>query len=108
MGGWLSLWAHWGILRRSDAIEEAKRAPKGRLITVLVLMALALAGGVLMGVTNSFALVMGITGAFFAVLLLGFVPVYAWHVAKEGTLERRNPPSRDARSRPESGSGRSH
>jgi len=103
MGGWLSLWAHWGILRRSDAIEGIKRTPRGRLVTALVLMALAVAGGVAMGVTNSFALVMGIAGAFFAVLLLGFIPVFAWHVAKGEDVERHKSTTLGARSRPGSG-----
>ena len=91
MGGWLSLWAHWGILRRSDTIDGFKRAPKGRLVTALVLTALAAAGGIAMGVTNSFALVMGIAGAFFAVVLLGFIPVFAWHVAKGEDVDTQIP-----------------
>jgi hypothetical protein len=100
MGGWLSLWAHWGILRRSDATEEIKRTPKGRLVTVLLLSALAAAGGIAMGVTNSFPLVMGIAGAFFAVFLLGFVPVYAWHFSKEGDAKTHKSMSLGARSGP--------
>ena len=92
MGGWLSLWAHWGILRRSDAMEGVQRAPRGRLVTALILMALAAAGGVALGITDSFALVMGILGAFFAVFLLGFIPVYAWRVAKVEDVDAHNHP----------------
>lgn len=64
------------------------------MVTALVLMAMAVAGGVAMGVTNSFALVMGIAGAFFAVLLLGFIPVFAWHVAKAGHMDPHKFPTR--------------
>jgi hypothetical protein len=73
-------------------MEGAKGTPKGRLVTTLVLTALAAAGGIAMGVTNSFALVMGIAGAFFAVLLLGFIPVFAWYVAKGEDLDTQKRP----------------
>jgi hypothetical protein len=62
------------------------------LVTALVLAALAAAGGIAMGVTNSFALVMGIAGAFFALFLLGFIPVFAWHIAKGEDLDTHNRP----------------
>jgi hypothetical protein len=55
-------------------------------------MALAAAGGVALGITDSFALVMGILGAFFAVFLLGFIPVYAWRVAKVEDVDAHNHP----------------
>ena len=91
MGGWLSLWAHWGILRRSEAWHDLTLRPKsrGRLFTTLTLAALAVAGGITLAVTNSFPVVMGFFGAFFGLFLLGFIPAYAWHVAKEESIQSK-------------------
>jgi len=82
------MWAHWGIFRRSDASEQIATVPRSRLILVLAFSILAIAGGVTMAVTDSFVVVMGIFGAASALLLIGFVPAYLWHISKSESSSR--------------------
>lgn len=92
MGGPLSIWSHWGILRRSDA--WGSRLVLRRLILAGVMVLLVAGGSLAAWATGAWDLFIGVLGGALAVLFLVWCPIeFRREVKRQGTESNREAPS---------------